>query len=1673
MTLLNADLSPLLALLDLMDFSGRKPAVVIDDQDSLDLSAATVAFDFNATSTQNMQGLFSRDAMSSQGDGQHVSVFIRDGDLFARFQTKTEQVVLEGGPIQANTTHSVAFSFGDGNVQLVVDGAETDSAALDFTWETSPEPIQLGALGWYADTGTRGYSNVLNGEISNFVIYDTALTDTDLENLGTPPASDTPVTETPVGDDTPGSDSGADAPPLPGPIYAASGSISIANADDVVTLPDDDTLDTDAATIAFGFTAEATKKTQGLFSRDAMNTRGDGNHLTVYLSGHEVHARFQTKEGEVTLSSDKIEAGEAYRVAVTFGDGTVSLWLDGEEVESAPLDLTWETSPEAAQIGAPGWLSDTGEDDFDARRLFKGEITDFAIYGDVLSTAQIASLPADGATVVPAAPAPVQEEPVAEEPVAEEPVAEEPVAEEPVAEEPVAEEPVAEEPVAEEPVAEEPVAEEPVAEEPVAEEPVAEEPVAEEPVAEEPVAEEPVAEEPVAEEPAEPAPLPVPVLALDAAQSVSGSGDVITIAPQSALSLDAATVAFEFKTNNAAVLQGLFSRDAMGYQGNGQHVTAYVQDGGLYVRFQNGDSTTLSFDGITSGTSHDVAVSFGDGEIALWVDGAKADSAAFDFTWQNSPEVLQLGATGWTSGSGAEGHGNALNGEISEFAIFDSALSDAQITALAEGAETAAPTITVEAAAETPAPAPAPAPAPTPTEPVVETPAPANPPANFDETPLNGFNPDDTADDGVTQDWNGDTDIEHGTVLTAGEGRLEVMGGRLSTLGHDGNVASIEILDKPAFGNVTVNPDNTMALMLSTTGQTGQTSFDYKVTYADGSSETVTQALNVTPSAQADGWGKGDHYMLEEGSDGNIIVEHGENHRKVYISDSNDALSLSDIAALEGVPVKDITGNWLAANPEYGADPSMALKADAGMKLWDAITGEYQRNSNWLLFERGYEYSQEDLGDIIDRDTYGESELHPVYVGAWGEGDKPVLDTRLEMFGGASENLVFQGLHLKGGALILRDNNNMLFDDLIVTEQGFVVQWADNLTIRNSDLFDIQKDVPEKGASNWTNEHDNRTQGIFVQDTGGVLLEDLFVHQAGWADDHKTDLGGDGGQPPSIFSHNFYLDWNNTDVTLRDTISSQPSSFGAQIRSGGFVENVVVLDGSAGLIAHGGDYRGAGPVGNYTLFLNNLITDAGAKANDGKTGGQTMAFVNEATLTSFVNNIVTHLDDPNSSADDYDATWTEDPFKQKGDVYTDDTIIYNWNAKVDPGENPDQNIDGLDTNVLDATTIQNFAAAYMNQSAASIGEFSDYLISISNGDVNAAMAKATDILEYFGAAFGTYDTPDDTPTTLRFVPDDRGDGFRWDNPLNWDAEEDPTDGDSIDLAGNWVEFDGTITLEDLDFGDGGELYVGGGRLNVAGTTATEGEGGDIDIYGTGQVWLDGYSDSNKLEVEVEDYGRFANTGKFSGLFDLVAKSGQTLLGVDTAEMEIGDGSKITVDGSKAEIGFDGANGGVSVVEMQTGGTLEMVADSGGLATIEEFRSGNLGDAPDVLSAFDMGEGTLLLDITALAGRKVDETLIEADEIVGMFDEINIVGLARNQDATLTFDYQSDTVTLSLSQAGQGSGAINIVREGESSDVDDDASIWDVLTDGQGTYEELDTSLDVNGEELDEDDILAA
>ncbi|MGF1469640.1 MAG: hypothetical protein ACFCGT_26250 [Sandaracinaceae bacterium] len=747
----------------------------------------------------------------------------------------------------------------------------------------------------------------------------------------------------------------------------------------------------------------------------------------------------------------------------------------------------------------------------------------------------------------------------------------------------------------------------------------------------------------------------------------------------------------------------------------------------------------------------------------------------------------------------------------------------------------------------------------------------------------------------------------------------------------------------------------------------------------------------------------------------------------------------------------------------------MALRPDIGMDLWDEITGEGKKTSHWLLFERGYEYSEKDLGEIIDAASHGESELNPLYVGAWGEGARPVLDAPLNMFRGDYSNIVVQGVELAGSGLIIGAENVLIDDATLTHNETFAVQESESFSIRYTAIYDVYTEDPANGRD-WMDEHGDRVQGIFVRGTEHLLLEDLFIDHVGWEDGYNPDLRVDDGQAPNIYSQNIYLADTNRDVTLRDTISMRAAAYGAQIRSGGFVEDNAFIDNNSGFNLIGGDYLGKGPVGEYSLAHGNLVTSAGYRDTDqGNEGALSEGIYNVGRMTSLVDNIVAHLADPDSDELDY-KYWVHDAVDSRHAAYYDDTAIYNWFGArfLDYGVNPksaDRGLEDADMAALDDVTIQNYTAALLDRDEAAIADLADYLRAQHEGEVGGDVT-ADDIIAFFEDPFGVAEGERTGAATLRFVPDDRGEGTRWDNALNWDTEDKPRDGDSIDLAGNWVQHDGTIAIEDLEFGDGGTLDVTQGRLTVEGALSTSGAGGTLSVAEAGQAWIEDYDDAG-LEIDVSG-GRFANTGDFAGRFALTARDGQVLLGVDDATMRLEAGSTLSIEGSGADVGFDGEAGGVSVVDLD-GGTLSMTADKNGVSTIEEFRSGAMGDSPNVLSGFDMGEGTLLLDVTALSGDG-EEVLLEVDEMVGMFDEINVVGLG-DRTAQLIFDYDTDTVTMKLLQGG--GGAVEILTEGDMGDAAAIDPLWQALTAGQGVYEEMDETPRVNGEDLDEEDILAA
>ncbi|MCU0854414.1 MAG: Ig-like domain-containing protein, partial [Rhodobacteraceae bacterium] len=158
-----------------------------------------------------------------------------------------------------------------------------------------------------------------------------------------------------------------------------------------------------------------------------------------------------------------------------------------------------------------------------------------------------------------------------------------------------------------------------------------------------------------------------------------------------------------------------------------------------------------------------------------------------------------------------------------------------------------------------------------------------------------------------------------------------VMSGRVALLElpKDMDVAGLRVVTPPEHGNVTVNADGTLAVVLTDSTHTGPMKFTYEVRASDGTVKAFEANLSVSPGAQQAGWGLGDkQYMLATDANDELIVETGSNHRLVYVSGSDKALSRADIAALEGIDPSRINGAWLAANPKYGASEAMALKPD-------------------------------------------------------------------------------------------------------------------------------------------------------------------------------------------------------------------------------------------------------------------------------------------------------------------------------------------------------------------------------------------------------------------------------------------------------------------------------------------------------------------------------------------------------------------------------------------------------------------------------------------------------------------------------------------------------------------------------------------------------------------------
>lgn len=768
---------------------------------------------------------------------------------------------------------------------------------------------------------------------------------------------------------------------------------------------------------------------------------------------------------------------------------------------------------------------------------------------------------------------------------------------------------------------------------------------------------------------------------------------------------------------------------------------------------------------------------------------------------------------------------------------------------------------------------------------------------------------------------------------------------RMNTL----DMAALGTADTITVSNVSAGRlvdrgDQTFDLDLTEVADTSDITFDYVATK---SAVPVSGVCRVTllPSKQEQSPSPGLHWTFPTDVNNRYIFEPGREHRKVYVSPTG--ITLAEIQA--EVPGATGLGPFMRDNIvppalggngvwKYGEAPEVALSLNQARILWNTITARgLTGTSNWLLFERGGDYSTFEWSISGAR---GESALHPIVVAGYGTGADPILG-KLQV-GEGFQYLAFQDIALSKN-LGAGELSHLIIDglsagrgasELSPTHTHMSRGWV----LRRMNMTDALKE-PKVGDL-YHSEKSQRASHVFANGGEGMLVEYCFTDIAGWEEGYPTLPYGQSTlypvadpQPPSFFSHCYYLGIGSYIVNkvlidnalgtrwarFRRNIISQGALTGIQFRPGGEVMDCVVIGNNVGL------FFAAGQVGTATIGVDgiqsgtpgiayrNLITWAGQR-----TGYSDMyrgrAFDISSADAVLVDNLVVNAGPPNDgvyawgsaqlSSEAVTLSFDEesnDP-TNVGTVRYDNTIVRNWINSAD-----DKNLEGVDLVTLDARSMATWATLKTGVTKNYNRDAAEYLRTVDD-----PWELIPEIYNYFGTPAGRTMDARGVAIAAVFKPDARNvtAGIHWDKPIDWDVGEVPgtVAGDSADLSGHLVTCCDSPVLTSLHL-RGGIYRSAGGRL----TTGTIASGGRVELLDAGQVFTDGITASDLLAVDMLD-GRFVNTGTIAGNLDVVVKnSAEAILGYDSAACTIATGRKLEIHGNRCRVGFDGAAGGAATL----------------------------------------------------------------------------------------------------------------------------------------------------------------
>ncbi|NEQ44733.1 MAG: DNRLRE domain-containing protein [Leptolyngbya sp. SIOISBB] len=178
---------------------------------------------------------------------------------------------------------------------------------------------------------------------------------------------------------------------------------------------------------------------------------------------------------------------------------------------------------------------------------------------------------------------------------------------------------------------------------------------------------------------------------------VQFDGDDVLISDHTTeMLLDDGTLSFSFQADSVSSRQGLISKDSMHYD-DGGHFTIYLQSSKLIARFQSTNRTYTVDASVNANTHYDVAITFGDRGLELWLDGTLVDTNSYTGGLGTSTgdignrEPIVLGANQWGSGDQvADVLDNHFSGTLQDVRLYDQQLSSGEIAQLPTNPNTSA-----------------------------------------------------------------------------------------------------------------------------------------------------------------------------------------------------------------------------------------------------------------------------------------------------------------------------------------------------------------------------------------------------------------------------------------------------------------------------------------------------------------------------------------------------------------------------------------------------------------------------------------------------------------------------------------------------------------------------------------------------------------------------------------------------------------------------------------------------------------------------------------------------------------------------------------------------------------------------------------------------------------------